>query len=266
VNALTPIIERTRAEVARRRALVPREGIDARAAVRVAEDPRRSFAASLRGGGLSVIAEHKRRSPSAGTIREGVSLEDVVGAYGRGGAAAVSILTEEHSFGGSLADLEHARPVTSLPLLRKDFVVDPYQVPESAVAGADAILLIVAALEPDLLRELFDLARGLGLDVLVEVHGEAELERAIALGAEIIGINNRDLTTLRVDTERVYGLLPDVPEGVLVVAESGFRTRAELERLAGAGVDAVLVGEALMRAGDIESACRELTGAAARVV
>jgi indole-3-glycerol phosphate synthase len=266
MNALTPIIERTRAEVARRRAVVGLDEIHTRAAARVAQDPRRSFAASLRGGGVSVIAEHKRRSPSAGTIREGVSLEDVVGAYERGGAAALSILTEEHSFGGSLADLEHARALTALPLLCKDFVVDPYQVPESAVAGADAILLIVAAVEPDLLRELFDLARGIGLDALVEVHNSAELDRAIALGAEIIGINNRDLTTLRVDTERVYGLLPDVPQGAVVVAESGFRTRAELERLAGAGVDAVLVGEALMRARDIEFGCRELTGAAARAV
>jgi indole-3-glycerol phosphate synthase len=266
VNALTPIIERARTEVARRRALVPRDAIDAQAAARVAEDPRRSFVAALRGGGLSVIAEHKRRSPSAGTIREGVSLEDVVGAYERGGAAALSILTEEHSFGGSLADLEHARALTSLPLLRKDFMVDPYQVPESAVAGADAILLIVAALEPDVLRELVDLARGVGLDALVEVHDQAELERASAVGVEIIGINNRDLTTLSVDTERVYELLPDVPDGALVVAESGFRTRAELERLAGAGVDAVLVGEALMGAREIESACRELTGAAARAI
>ena len=262
MNALTRIIERTRAEVARRRALTPLDVVQARAAARLAEDPRRSFAGVLRGGGLIVIAEHKRRSPSAGTIRQGVSLEDVVGSYQRGGAAAVSILTEEHSFGGSLADLEHARAMTLLPLLRKDFVVDPYQVPESVLAGADAILLIVAVLEPAALEELFGLARAAGLDVLVEVHDAAELERAVALGAGIIGINNRDLTTLQVDTERVYGLLPDVPEGALVVAESGFRTRAELSRLAEAGVDAVLVGEALMRAPDIESACRELTGVA----
>ena len=262
MNALAPIIERTRAEVARRQALTPLDVVQARAAARLAEDPRRSFALALRGGGLSVIAEHKRRSPAAGTIRQGVSLEDVVGAYQRGGAAAVSILTEEHSFGGSLADLEHARAPTLLPLLRKDFVVDPYQVPESVLAGADAILLIVAVLEPAALEELFGLARAAGLDVLVEVHDAAELERAVALGAGIIGINNRDLTTLQVDTERVYGLLPDVPEGALVVAESGFRTRAELSRLAEAGVDAVLVGEALMRAPDIEAACRELTGVA----
>jgi indole-3-glycerol phosphate synthase len=232
------------------------------ASARAAEGPRRPFASALGRPGLSVIAEHKRRSPSAGVIADTLALEDVVRAYERGGAAALSILTEEESFGGALADLDRARQVTSLPILRKDFVVDAYQVSEALVAGADAILLIVAALGVEQLESLYALAESLGLGVLVEVHDEHELAVAAALGAHVIGINNRDLTTLEVDTERTHALLPEIPPGSLVVAESGFRTRAELERLATAGVDAVLVGEALMRAPDIEAACRALTGTA----
>ena len=260
MNALDEIVDRTRSDVARRSRARPIDELDAAATERAAADSRRPFADALRAPGLSVIAEHKRRSPSAGVIREGLALEEVVGAYERGGAAALSILTEEHSFGGSLADLERARCSTELPILRKDFVVDRYQLSEAAAAGADAVLLIVAALDGDLLAELYAQAGALGLEALVEVHDDAELEAAAALGAPVIGINNRDLTTLRVDTERTYSMLPGMPDGTVVVAESGFRTRADLERLAGAGVDAALVGEALMRAADIEAACRELTG------
>jgi indole-3-glycerol phosphate synthase len=190
----------------------------------------------------------------------------VVRAYDRGGAAALSILTEERSFGGTLADLGAARAVSTLPILRKDFIVDPYQLPEALAAGADAILLIVAALAVAQLELLYARAVELGLGVLVEVHGEAELEVAAALGAPVIGINNRDLTTLEVDTGRCLALAPLVPDGTLVVAESGFRTRADLAELAGAGIDAVLVGEALMRAPDIEGACRELADPALRTM
>src|SRR5262249_27673660 len=161
-----------------------------------------------------------------------VQLRDVVVSYERGGAAAISVLTEEHSFGGSLADLDRARAVTSLPILRQDFVVDPYQVPQALVHGADAILLIVAALDAPLLSELHDQATSLGLEPVVEVHSAAELDIAAGLGARVIGINNRDLTTLEVDTERTHSLLPYVPDGTVVVAESGFRKRAELDRLA----------------------------------
>src|SRR5581483_11574185 len=146
--------------------------------------------------GLSLIAEHKRRSPSAGVIREELSLAEVVGAYERAGARALSILTEPESFGGSLEDLQTARAAATLPILRKDFIVDPYQLHESLAAGADAVLLIVAALEQSLLQELHARARDIGLAVLVEVHDHAELERAVVIGAEIIGINNRDLSTL----------------------------------------------------------------------
>jgi indole-3-glycerol phosphate synthase len=254
MNRLEPIIEATREEVLRRQSAVPVSELQPRG------DQLRPFAEALAKPGLSVIAEHKRRSPSAGLIREGVSLQEVVEAYERGGARALSILTEGPNFGGSLDDLAAARAASSLPLLRKDFVVEPYQVHESLAAGADAILLIAAALAPERLAELHALALELGLAALVEVHDAAELEVATTIGARLVGINNRDLTTLRVDTARTFELLPGVPAGATVVAESGFSTRAELERLADAGVDAALVGEALMRSGDIEQACRVLVG------
>jgi indole-3-glycerol phosphate synthase len=208
---------------------------------------------------LSLIAEHKRRSPSAGAIREDLTLEQVVTAYERGGAAALSVLTEPASFGGSLEDLRAARVASTLPVLRKDFIVDRYQVRESAAAGADAILLIVAALTPEELGELHAEAADAGLGVLVEVHDEAELEAALEAGAEVIGINNRDLTTLRVDIERTFRLMAGIPSGKVIVAESGFSSRPELERLSAAGVDAVLIGEALMRAPEPEDAVRALT-------
>jgi len=258
MNVLERIVAGTRQEVERRRHEVPVAELERRAAQRTRE--LRPFAAALARPGLSVIAEHKRHSPSAGTIREDLSIEAVVEAYERGGAAALSILTEGPSFHGRVEDLQSARDATALPLLRKDFVVDPYQVAESLAAGADAILLIVAALTPVELSTLHDAARALGLAALVEVHDERELDEAIAIGAEIIGINNRDLTTLIVDTARTFELLPRVPTGVTVVAESGFCARPELDELERAGVDAVLIGEALMRSPEIESACRTLTG------
>jgi indole-3-glycerol phosphate synthase len=262
VNELERIVARTRGELEDRRAAVPLAQLEAEAAARAAADPPRPFAAALAraGGAVSVIAEHKRRSPSAGTIREGLEIEDVVGAYERGGAAALSVLTEQVGFGGTLDDLRRARAAATLPILRKDFVVDPYQVVESMAAGADAILLIVAALGADELGALHAQARGLGLGVLVEVHDARELAVAARLRPEVIGINNRDLKTLQVDIERTHELLDGVPGGTKVVSESGLRTRADLERVAAAGVDAVLIGEALMRSPDVEAACRELTG------
>jgi indole-3-glycerol phosphate synthase len=259
VNELQRIVARTRVKVEQRRETVPLADLERAAS---GCDPRRPFGEALAAPGLSLIAEHKRRSPSAGVIREGVRLEDVVGGYQRAGAAVLSVLTEEQGFGGSLADLQRARAASSLPILRKDFMIDEYQVVEALVGGADAILLIAAALDVVRLAELHALAGELGLGVLVEVHDDRELAVAAEIGAAVIGINNRDLTTLRVDTARTFELRPLVPAGCVTVAESGFRTRAELEALAGAGVDAVLVGEALMRAPDIEAACRELTGVA----
>jgi indole-3-glycerol phosphate synthase len=259
VNAL----ERTRSAVRRRRETAPLSEIEAAAAQRSARDPVRPLGPALAGPELAIIAEHKRRSPSAGLIRDELELEDVVSAYERGGASVLSVLTEEESFGGRLRDLERARAASSLPILRKDFIIDEYQVPEARAAGADVILLIVAALSRERLHELHTRARAEGLAVLVEVHNAAELESALGLEPEVIGINNRDLTTLDVDIGRTLALRPQVPEGILVVAESGFRTRAELDRLAAAGVDGVLIGEALMRADDIEAACRELAGVTA---
>jgi indole-3-glycerol phosphate synthase len=252
MNHLERIVEATRAEVARRRRDVP--------LAPVAEPPpRRPFTEALRRPGLALIAEHKRSSPSAGVIRDDVTLEQVVGAYERGGAAALSVLTEGPSFGGSLADLIRARSASDLPILRKDFIVDPYQLHEAASGGADAVLLIVAALDAEELARLHELAGELGLAALVEVHDERELERAVAAGARVIGINNRDLTTLEVDTRRTFELLERVPGGSTVVAESGFGERSQLDELEHAGVDAVLVGEALMRSADIEAACRALS-------
>jgi indole-3-glycerol phosphate synthase len=255
VNELERIVAATRQEVARRREAIPQRDLERQGQAR----DFRPFTQALTRPGLSLIAEHKRRSPSAGPIREGTPLEEVVQAYERGGARALSILTEGPSFGGSLDDLPSARDATGLPILRKDFIVDPYQLHESVAAGADGVLLIVAALpEPDL-ASLHEQAGALGLDVLVEVHDERELAVALSAGAQLIGINNRDLTTLAVDTGRTFELLPHIPASATVVAESGFSRRRELDRLAEAGVDAVLVGEALMRSPDIEAACRELT-------
>jgi indole-3-glycerol phosphate synthase len=257
LSVLDRIVETTRDEVERRREIVPLSQLEAALRDRPESRP---FQEALTRPGISVIAEHKRRSPSAGTIREGATVEEVVRAYEAGGAAALSVLTEGSHFGGSLDDLRAARAATYLPVLRKDFIVDRYQLFESAAAGADAILLIVAALEPEALLELHREAWALDLDVLVEVHDEEELEAALDVEAEVIGINNRDLDDFTVDIERTYELLSDVPAGKTVVSESGFSMREELDDLDRVGVDAVLIGETLMRAPDIEAACRELTG------
>jgi indole-3-glycerol phosphate synthase len=257
VSVLERIVEDTRDEVGRRRESVPLARLEAA----IAERPEgRPFSEALLRPGISVIAEHKRRSPSAGLIREGASVEDIVTAYERGGAAALSVLTEPFHFGGSLDDLRAARAISELPVLRKDFVVDPYQLYESAAAGADAILLIVAALEPEALYELLSEARALDLDALVEIHDERELEVALEVEADVLGINNRDLGDFSVDIERTYDLLADVPAGKTVVSESGFTSRDQLDELDRVGVDAVLIGETLMRAPDVEDATRRLTG------
>jgi indole-3-glycerol phosphate synthase len=245
--------------VKRRRKSVPLSQLEALVQHRN-DETSRPFSEALTRPGISLIAEHKRRSPSAGTIREGSSVEEIVQAYERGGAAALSVLTEPFHFAGSLDDLRAARAATTLPVLRKDFIVDPYQLYEAAAAGADAILLIVAALEAKDLAELLHEAGALDLDALVEVHDEKELETALEVEADVLGINNRDLDDFTVDIERTYELLSDVPAGKTVVSESGFRHREQLDELERVGVDAVLIGETLMRATDIEAACRELTG------
>jgi len=259
MNTLERIVDSTRRELEQRRGAVPLATLEQQVIGRGDED--RPFTEALVHPGISVIAEHKRRSPSAGAIREGATVADIVCAYERAGAAALSILTEGPHFGGSLEDLREARAATRLPILRKDFVVDHYQLYESAAAGADAILLIVAALEPRELERLHGEARALDLDVLVEVHDAEELETALELDADVIGINNRDLTDFSVDVQRTFELLSDIPAGKTVVSESGIATREQLDELERVGVDAVLVGEALMRADDVETACRTLTGA-----
>lgn len=258
MNELQRIVQRTRGELTGRRREVPAAELERAARRRCDADPPRGFVAALRRPGLSVIAEHKRRSPSAGAIREDLRLEDVVAAYERGGAAALSVLTERVGFGGTLDDLRRARAVTTLPILRKDFIVDGYQVLEAVAAGADAILLIVAALTAGELEALYAQATALHLGVLVEVHDARELAVAAALGPELIGINNRDLTTLTVDPARTAELAPAAPPGAGLVSESGLRTPADVAAVASAGVDAVLVGESLMRAADVEAACRSL--------
>jgi indole-3-glycerol phosphate synthase len=257
LSVLDRIVEATRDEVERRREIVSLSELEAALGERPESRP---FQEALTRPGISVIAEHKRRSPSSGVIREGAEPVEIVQAYERGGAAALSILTEPFHFDGSLDDLRAARAATHLPVLRKDFIIDSYQLYESAAAGADAVLLIVAALAPELLGELLREAWSLDLDVLVEVHDEPELEAALGVEAEIIGINNRDLGDFSVDIERTYELLSDIPTGKTVVSESGFSMREQLDELDRVGVDAVLIGETLMRAPDVEAACRELTG------
>jgi indole-3-glycerol phosphate synthase len=257
MSLLERIVDSTREDVRRRSREVPLAQLEAQLQAR--DD--RPFSEALIRPGVALIAEYKRRSPSAGEIRAGASVGEVVSAYERGGAVAVSILTEERHFGGSLEDLRAAREASDLPILRKDFVVDPYQVYETAAWGADAMLLIVAALELRDLAELYREARGLDLDVLVEVHSEEELECALeVVDADVIGINNRDLGDFSVDVQRTFELLADVPAGKTVVSESGFHSREQLDELERVGCDAVLVGETLMRSEDLEAACRALTG------
>lgn len=257
MSRLGRILDDTRDTLERRKRELPEVELRQRIA---GDRPDRSFHEALAGPGISLIAEHKRRSPSAGAIREDLDLPEVVSAYVEGGATAISVLTEESHFGGSLDDLRQARAITDLPIIRKDFVVDPYQLLEAAEAGADAVLLIVAALEPAELSELSAEAGSLGLDVLTEVHDADELAVALEVGAGLIGINNRDLRTFDVDVQRTFDLLAEIPAGKVVVAESGIRTPDQVAELDRVGVDAILVGEALMRSADLADAALTLLG------
>jgi indole-3-glycerol phosphate synthase len=208
-----------------------------------------SFAGALsRKGSISIIAEIKHRSPSKGIMREDFDPVWIAESYANGGAAALSVLCEEDFFGGSLEHLGAIRERVELPLLRKDFVFDEYQLYESVVAGADAVLLIVAILEDELLAKLIGLANELGLDALVEVHTLDEMKRATRSGASIIGVNNRDLTTFNVSVETSIELAPLAPEGAILISESGINTGSDIRRLGSAGFSAFLVGEHLMRA------------------
>jgi indole-3-glycerol phosphate synthase len=256
MSKLEELVGAARVEVERRKAVVPIE--DLRDAVGTLSGSR-PFSEALVRPGLSLIAEFKRRSPSSGVIASDASVADVCAAYERGGAAALSVLTDERNFGGSLDDLRAARAASSLPILRKDFIVDTYQLYEAAANGADAVLLIVVALEDDALRLLYQEARLLDLDCLVEVHDERDLERALGIDADVIGINNRDLSELTVDLQTTPELIVDVPAGKTVVSESGYDRHEQLLELERIGCDAVLIGESLMRSGEPEAAVRELT-------
>jgi indole-3-glycerol phosphate synthase len=227
-----------------------------------AAGPVRPFAAALRraDGAVALIGEYKRRSPSAGSLGGGVGPGPVARAYAQAGASALSVLTDRDYFGGGLADLVAARAAAALPVLRKDFVIDEVQLWEARAAGADAALLIVRVLDDAALAGLLEACRGLDLAALVEVHDAAELERALVAGADIIGINNRDLATFRTHLGLSLALAPHVPKDRLVVAESGIRGPADVERLGEAGVDAVLVGETLMRAADARAVAAGLVG------
>jgi len=256
MGMIEQLVGAAREGVARRAAATPQSELEELLPSRPEQRP---FREALTRPALSLIAEFKRRSPSAGEIRPGVSVDEIVSGYERGGAAAISVLTDAQHFGGGYEDLRAAREACALPILQKDFVVDPYQLVEAAVHGADAILLIVAALHDDDLSALREAAIELDLDVLVEVHDEHELERALALDADVIGVNNRNLDDFSVDVETTFELITDVPAGKTVVSESGISDRATLLELEERGVDAVLIGEALMRAPDPEAKVRELT-------
>jgi len=227
--------------------------------------PRRSLRAALEARDPAVIAECKRRSPSRGILREAYDPAAIALSYERAGAAAISVLTNAEFFGGSLADLSAVRAVVGIPVLRKEFVVDPYQVDEARAAGADAVLLIVGVLEPGRLRDLAAHARSLGLETLVEVHDESELAIALGSAGDLIGVNNRDLRSFTTDLATSERLAAHAPGGTRLVAESGIRDAADVERLRACGIRAFLVGEAFMTAADPGEALRALLPDAARV-
>jgi indole-3-glycerol phosphate synthase len=223
-------------------------------------DPPRDPMPHFRAPGSSVIAEVKRRSPSKGDLADIPDPAVLAREYAAGGAAAISVLTEQRRFGGSLDDLRAVRAAVDTPILRKDFIVSDYQLVEARAAGADLALLIVAALDDDELRRLHDTARELGLAVLVEVHDEAETERAVALGAELVGVNARNLKTLAVDNDTFGRLAPLVPDDRVKVAESGIFGPEDVKRFVAEGARGVLVGEALVKDGDPRGAVRSMTG------
>jgi indole-3-glycerol phosphate synthase len=256
-DVLSDIVAGVRTDLARRRATTSEA--DLRAALADVGPPRDPMP-QLRGAGSSVIAEVKRRSPSKGALAEIPDPASLARHYAAGGAAAISVLTEERRFAGSLDDLRAVRAAVDTPLLRKDFLVEPYQVLEARAAGADLVLLIVAALDDATLRRLHDLAGELGLTTLVEVHDEAEAARAVDLGAELVGVNARSLRTLDVDPDTFGRLARLVPADRVLVAESGISGPVDVKRYVAEGARAVLVGEALVKDGDPEAAVRAMTG------
>ncbi|MEY9211889.1 indole-3-glycerol phosphate synthase TrpC [Thermobifida halotolerans] len=258
MSVLESIVAGVREDVAAREAALPLEAVR-RGAAEAA--PPRDAAAVLRAPGVGVIAEVKRRSPSRGEMAEIGEPADLAAAYTAGGACAISVLTEQRRFGGSLADLAAVRAAVEAPLLRKDFIVGSYQIHEARMHGADLVLLIVAALDQGTLAALVDEVTSLGMTPLVEVHTEAEAERALEAGAEVVGINARDLRTLEVDRDVFGRIAPLLPPGTVKVAESGVRGPEDLLAYARAGADAVLVGEGLVTSADPRRAVAELVEA-----
>jgi indole-3-glycerol phosphate synthase len=260
MTILDEILEHKRIEVddARSRREPTRLALEARACSRAPSGFRDALQSTR---GVSVIAEIKRRSPSKGLIREDFDAVRVARAYADAGAACISVLTDQHFFGGSLDDLARVRAAVDTPLLRKDFVIDEFQIDEARVVGADAVLLIVAAVDDNDLKAFHGHAKTLGLDVLVEVHDDEELQRALAIGSDLIGVNNRDLRTFVVDlstTERIAARIAD--PNIVLVAESGISTVEDVARLERAGATGFLVGESLMRQPDPGEALKTLRG------
>jgi indole-3-glycerol phosphate synthase len=256
-NILHRIVEARLASIAHRKRVLPEVALKIAVEKKVAAP--RDFAGALwRPGGINIISELKKASPSRGVIRQEYAPAALAATLEEAGAAALSVLTEEDFFSGSLADLKEASRVTKIPILRKDFIVDPWQVWETRAAGADSFLLIVAILEDSTLRELLDLGRSLKMEALVEVHSREELERALAAGARIIGVNNRDLRDFQVHVETSLKLAEAIPDDCIAVSESGLRSHDDLRRLQLAGYDAFLIGEHVMQSADPGVALRAL--------
>jgi indole-3-glycerol phosphate synthase len=259
-DVLARICAAKRAAVGRRKTTLPLAELEGRLPATPPRGFVRALRAKLRSDGLALFAEIKRASPSRGLIRADFEPKALARAYAAGGAACLSVLTEEAWFQGADEHLRAARSAVDLPCLRKDFILEPYQVVETRAIGADCVLLIMAALDDAVAQELVNLAHALGLDVLVEVHDHRELERALRLDVALIGINNRNLKSLRVDLGTTEQLAPLVPDDRLLVAESGLARHADLERMAAVGVRCFLVGEALMRQADVAAATCALLG------
>jgi indole-3-glycerol phosphate synthase len=256
-NILDRIVEARRASVAHRKRVLPDVALKMAVEKKVAP-PRDFLGALARAGKINIISELKKASPSRGVIREEYAPAVLAGSLEAAGAAALSVLTEEDFFSGSLGDLKEASRVTKIPILRKDFIVDPWQVWETRAAGADSFLLIAAVLNDAELRDLLELGRTLKMEALAEVHSRDELERVLDAGARIIGVNNRDLRDFQVHLETSLSLVEAIPEQCIAVSESGLRTNDDLARLQGAGFDAFLIGEQVMQSADPAAALRAL--------